>query len=548
MQGRQLLAALSNLPSQRAAETAASAEPMPEIQMFVGESRVLPAPGVSRIAVGSGTLMSASAIGGKDVLLFANAPGTTTLFIWSGERLDQKLKVMITPGDTSRIAREIGAFVAAMPKVRTAIIGDRIVIEGDDLSDADLARIDALAKAYPQIVNFTNRQGWEQMVLLDVHVVEFPVKELREIGLKWTAAGGVAMAGIWSPVRIGSNGPYRLNIPSGAAGPPISHPDGESLPVVLPSKPNLLSGLNIGIGAQLDLLASQGRASILAQPQLSARNGSQATFLAGGELPYTVSTINGPTVLFKPYGIRLAITPQVSPSGTIRATIDSEVSSIDSSVSTPSGPALLTRQTKTEFNVLNGETIVLSGLISREQSKDMDKLPLLGDLPVIGHLFRSKRFRNQETELVVFVAPRVIDSRTPDLVDRVQRTQARLQDRFGPSPYLSEPLQPSPPRVMAVPDAVAAPPVMVPPPPAPEPVFIPSASGRYRVTAGRLTLRAKPNPDSGTLREINQGMRLQALNEKPVGIWLPVRFDYDNTIVDGWVDWRGLFAEDGRGG
>jgi len=211
--------------------------------------------------------------------------------------------------------------------------------------------------------------------------------------------------------------------------------------VPLPTSLNILGGLNLGLSAQLNLLEQAGHASILAEPQLSARNGSKASFLAGGEFPYSVANANGVTIVFKPYGIKLEISPKVDRNGVIRATIQAEVSSIDASVSSPAGPALLTRKTDTEFNVRSGETIILSGLLQRNTSTDIDKVPLLGDLPVLGALFRSKRFQNKETELVVFVTPSVVDSASPGLVDRVGRATQRLEKQLGRPPYLSEPLQ-----------------------------------------------------------------------------------------------------------
>ena len=391
---------------------------LPEIEMFVGESRVFPTPGVARIAVGNGQIMTAAALDGRETILFANGVGTSSLFVWNEDGRYQRLKINIVPGDTSRYAREIAAFLASIPGARASVIGDKVIVEGDGLSDFDLGKIDELAKRYPQIVNFTNRLGWEKMILLDVKIVEFPVSEFREHGIKWTPAGGAAIAGIWSPLRRGGDGAYQINIQTSGqgGGAPITAQQGAdgatSGSVPLPSALNLLTGINLGLNAQLNLLAQNGSASILAEPQLSARNGSKASFLAGGEYPYTVSTINGPTVLFKAYGVTLEIQPRVDSRGIIRAQINSEVSSIDSSVSTQAGPGLRTRKTTTEFNVGSGETIVLSGLLSRETSTDVDKVPLLGDLPILGALFRSKRFQNKETELVVFVTPTVVDSLT----------------------------------------------------------------------------------------------------------------------------------------
>ncbi|MCW8179043.1 type II and III secretion system protein family protein, partial [Verminephrobacter eiseniae] len=406
---------------------------VPEIEMFVGESRVFPSPGVARIAVGNGKVLTAAALDEREVIVFANEVGTSSLFVWNEDGRYQRVKINVVPGDTSRYAREIAAFLSTIANTKASIIGDKVIVEGDNLSDIDLRKIEDLRKHYPQIVNFTNQIGWEQMVLMDVKVVEFPVNELRELGLRWAAKGGASIGGIWSPIRRVHQDGLRIDVES----PPITAADGDLIP--LPKGLNILSALNMGLGAKLDLLASQGKASILAQPQLSARNGAKAEFLAGGEYPYVASSINGPTVMFKPYGIRLKITPRVDRNGVIRAEIDSEVSNIDPSISTAAGPALSVRRTFTEFNVQNGETMVLSGLMSRKTSQNIDKVPFLGDLPVLGALFRSKRFQNDETELVVFVTPTVINSQSPGLVQRIERITDDLRQRYGPAPWLDQP-------------------------------------------------------------------------------------------------------------
>jgi pilus assembly protein CpaC len=408
-----------------------------ELDLVVGESRLFPAPGVARIAVGNGQIMTASALDEREVILFANGIGSTTLFVWSQDGRHQRVKVNIGAGDTARVAREVAAFVATIPQASVSVVGDKVIVEGDMLSDADRDKVGELAKRYPQIVNFTSPVGWEQMVMMDVKVVEFPRTELSELGMKWTATGGAALGAIWSPGGRGDNSKNVLNITAGQL--PISGTEGT---VVATSALHTMSALNLGLNGELNLLQQDGRASILAEPQLSTRSGYKASFLAGGEFPYSVATINGVTVQFKPYGIKLDIEPKVGRDGVIRAVIESEVSSIDSSVTTSGGPALSTRKTKTEFNVLNGETIVLSGLLQRNTSTDIDKVPLLGDLPVLGALFRSKRFQNKETELVVFVTPTLVDSRTPELAERVRRTNQRLNDALGPAPHLSQPLLP----------------------------------------------------------------------------------------------------------
>lgn len=455
IQGNAPLAARArSMPkSANAANTAARYQPIgkqddaeaePELELYLGESRVFPTPGVARLAVGNGQVITANALDDRDVIIFANGAGSSSLFVWHQDGRYQRVKVTVLPLDMRRYARDIASFLSAIPKAKASVVGDKVVVEGDELSDADRDKVAELARRYPQIVNFTSPIGWEQMVMMDVKVVEFPRTELRELGLKWSATGGAALGGIWAPSSRGDAGRYAINVRTGETNtPPITVPNGGNGSFVpLPSNLTILSAINLGLNAQLLALQQNGTASILAEPQLSTRSGYKASFLAGGEIPYSVASVNGVTVQFKPYGIKLDIEPKVGSNGVIRAVIESEVSSIDASLSTSSGPALLTRRTRTEFNVRQGETIVLAGLLQRNSSSDVDKVPLLGDIPVLGALFRSKRYQNKETELVVFVTPSIVDSRSAGLADRVRSATQRLEQQLGQPPHLSDPLQP----------------------------------------------------------------------------------------------------------
>lgn len=418
-----------------------------EIEMFVGETRVIAEPNAGRLAVGNGKTLSAAVLDDREILLIANEVGVSSLHIWTRNGRNRRIRVTVMPGETARVTREIAAFLDAIPNARSSVVGNKVIVEGDGLSDRDLAKIDELARRYPQIVNFTNRIGWEKMIVMDVRVVEFPITALKEIGLRWNATGGAAIGGIWTPFRRGDDGPFQIDIQTGPDNaPPITNPAGAGLGVPLPSSLNVLSAFNMGLNAQLDLMEQNGTATILAQPTLSTRSGTKATFLAGGEFPYSVSNVNGTTVVFKPYGIRLDIEPRVDHNGVIRAKIMSEVSDIDTSVSTTAGPALRSRKTETEFNVMEGGTIVLSGLLRRDTSTSLDKVPFLGDIPVLGALFRSKRFQNNETELVVFVTPVAVDSNTLAQEASMARANARLADtpRVGPQDLAAVPGLPAP--------------------------------------------------------------------------------------------------------
>ncbi|HAF54736.1 MAG TPA: type II and III secretion system protein [Thauera sp.] len=408
---------------------------MPELTMFQGETRVLAEANAGRLAVGNGKVLSAAVLDDREILLIANDVGVSSLHIWTANGRNRRVKINVVPAETPRVNREIAAFLASIPNARSSVIGDKVIVEGDSLSNRDQARIEELARRYPQIINFTNPVGWEKMIVMDVQIVEFPINMLREVGLAWNATGGAAVGGIWMPGRRG-DAPLQIDLRTGTENaPPIINPDGSGGPVPLPSGLNVLSAINTGLNAQLRLMEQNGSASILAQPVLSTRNGAEASFLAGGEFPYSVSNINGTTIQFKPYGIRLEITPRVDDNGVIRARIMSEVSDLDLSVMGDAGPALRTRKTETEFNVMQGGTIVLSGLLTRDVNAAIDKVPFLGDIPVLGALFRSRRFQNNETELVVFVTPHAVDKHTLEQAETLLRARQRLAD----VPRASEP-------------------------------------------------------------------------------------------------------------
>ena len=383
----------------------------PELHMFVGESHVISAPGVRRVAIGSGRLINASVVNNKEVLLFANQPGMTTLSLWKNALEPEKTRIYILPNEVAKNQREIAEFVASIKGAQAKVVGDKVIIEGEDLSDSDQEKIAEIAKRYPQVINFTNRIGWEKMILIDVKVVEFPSETLRQLGLEWQLSS-----------KEGDNLSAGLNWATNRG--------------ALQAEPISFLGVNALLLAKLHLLAKSGQASILAQPRLSTRNGSTAAFFAGGEIPYqTTEERDKRSVIFKPYGVKLEIQPRVDRKGVIRASVETEVSSIDASLETQGGPALRTRRTKAEFNLRDGQTMVLSGFLSREQIRNQQKLPGLGDLPILGALFRSERFQQRETELVVFVTPHITDTDQIDYAQQLQETQSRLEGTFGKPPY-----------------------------------------------------------------------------------------------------------------
>ena len=225
---------------------------MPELTMFQGETRVLAEPNAGRLAVGNGKVLSAAVLDDREILLIANDVGVSSLHIWTAKAGNRRVKVNVVPAETPRVNREIAAFLANIPNARSAVIGDKVVVEGDSLSNRDQARIEELAKRYPQIINFTNPVGWEKMIVMDVQIVEFPINMLREVGLAWNATGGAAVGGIWMPGRRG-NAPLQIDLRAGSENaPPIINPDGSGGPVPLSSSLNVGQKVLGNIGRVVD--------------------------------------------------------------------------------------------------------------------------------------------------------------------------------------------------------------------------------------------------------------------------------------------------------
>ena len=404
-----------------------------EIQMFAGETRVLPQRDAQRLAVGDAKVLSAAVLDDREILLIANGPGDTMLQVWSRSGRSQRVKITVRQTDTARIARDLQGFLHDVPRLRTRSIGDNVVIEGEGLSDAERDKVAELAKRFPQLIDFTSRVGLDRMFAFDVRFVEISRSGLRDLGIDWTTQGkpllGIGVIGdLYHDNRTGSTVTRTLGTGEQRSEVEIAASR------VSPFAANVaLVGSFFG---RLNLLAQKGDAVILASPRLSARNRGEASFLAGGEIPVPVASATGtPSVTFKEYGIRLNILePIADAAGTIRARIRTEVSSLDRSVAAQGVPGLLSRRTETEFNLRNGETLVLSGVLQREQQSDENAIPHLGDVPVLGSLFRSRRFNNRESELVVFVTPWLLEPGEGLLDPRAQILEQRAEQALAPEP------------------------------------------------------------------------------------------------------------------
>ncbi|HTT07936.1 MAG TPA: pilus assembly protein N-terminal domain-containing protein [Gammaproteobacteria bacterium] len=392
------------------------------LNMFVGEVKVLQVGAVEHVAVGNGKLLSTSALKNGQLVLLGEGEGTTTLHIWQKNGQERNITVVIGKVDTKRGTADLQALLRDIPGVTARDAGGRMVLSGN-VDPADQPLLDTVLKMFPDLIDMTRKKppilAGDKMVYMDVKITEFNTNALETLGIDWDNPINGPSAGFAADVA--SNNNFRIT------------PDSPSFKNGLPLKLSGASGyfgLVTEISSRLNFLVNSGDAVLLAQPRLSARSGGTADFLAGGEIPLkTTSSLGQSNVQFKEFGIKLGITPLVDDLGNIVAKVYTEVSAIDPATTVDGIPGFLTRKTSTDIRLKDRETLVISGLMSQQASKDLHELKWLGELPVLGALFRSTNFRDNKSELVIFVTPTVYDATSDLNKERVERRK-QLIDKF----------------------------------------------------------------------------------------------------------------------
>ena len=405
--------------------TGAQSMALPEsLNLHGGQVLVFKSPrNIERVAVGNGELIEVTTIEKRQLVIIAGTQqsGFTTLHLWYEDGSQRAVDVTVNSSDASSASGIIRQMLGTDTRARIDDIGGKVVITGE-LTAVEAQRVGVITRIYPDVIDLTSADpvGMQPMVLMDVRIMEFSRNRLRELGIRWDNVIDGPSGGA---IKDFSSSFYRV-LPDGSAFKEIED--------ILPGRINPMEtyfGIATTIGSQIDIMTENGEAYELASPQLSARSGGSANFLAGGEIPITsVGGFGATNVEFKEYGIKLDIQPVVNGDGEISTTVLTEISKIDPSVTVNGIPGFLTRRTETELNVRAGQTIVISGLVDIDGSKSFVGIPGLANIPILGRLFRSDAFRAGRTDLVVFVTPRIITPSSPANIDGIQRSDRMLED------------------------------------------------------------------------------------------------------------------------
>lgn len=399
--------------------THAGTEDAKELVMFVGEITTIPATRIQRIAIGNGALISTRFIDDSQMLLIAEGVGDTSLVLWSPQGEVQRYIVRVGSKDSFFAYRAARDVLSDMAGIEIKPMGPQIAVTGS-ASPPQIVRINALASRFPQIIPMVKELDVEmkKMIYMKVQILEAKKSFSEAIGMSWPGSFSGPVAGFAGNLQ-GSTNP----VGAAAIAPALSIPLG-----VTGMRTYL--GIATSIQSVINLAKNNGDLTILAEPELSARSGGTAQFLAGGQIPIqTAGALGTTSITYKDYGIKITISPAADEKGNVITKLRAELSQLDQSTAVAGTPGFLTRVSETELNVKSGQTMVISGLINRDMQNDVNKVPGLGDLPIIGRLFRSDSFRGNRSDLLIAVTPVVVDPTSSMNQERIEKGVA-MKERF----------------------------------------------------------------------------------------------------------------------
>ena len=438
---RRILALCVSLCLLSLLSAADSPAPLPtQLELFVGDSRVIQA-STSRIAVGNGKVVSASPVGAEQVVLIGQSVGESVVQLWLADGRQHRMSVVVGPADIEALRKTIDDLLVGVDGIKTRVVGRRILLEGDSADTRARERAAAIAAMYPQsVTDFVGKVGWESMVHVDVRIVEFRRGQLRELGIRWRDEASGPSAGVIADFI--ANDRFRLR----AENDPI--PEEAFNRVGAHTSARFYLGISSTLESRLRALESTGEATFIAEPRLSCKSGGTARFVAGGEIPIpVVNSVGSTDVEFREYGVILDIRPVVDAAGGVKMRVETELSQVDNAQRVAGIPGLLKRRSATDLNVQDGETIVLAGLIQQQHSIDDSGLPGLSRIPAAGRLFGVRGKRTEDSEIVIFLTPRVERNGefAAETEEKLRRTLERIEAARESRPTRPTGVQ-SPPR------------------------------------------------------------------------------------------------------
>jgi pilus assembly protein CpaC len=385
-----------------------------QLRMQTGRSLIINSPeNLARVSVSDPAIATAVIVSPMQVLINGVSPGTVTLILWDQQDRTQTYTLAVDL-DINALNQALSS-VFPNEQIRVAQSGGAVVLSGTvsskEVADRAAALIATQAK---NVVNLLAQTEGRQVVMLQVKFAEVDRSAIQQLGMNIISTGaantiGAISTGTFAPPTLGGSGVSNNGAASFGLGDLLN---------VFAFRPD------IDLAVTIKALQNKNILQILAEPNVLALNGAEASFLAGGEFPFPVVQGSGGlqsvTIQFKEFGVRLGFTPTILDDGQIRLKVAPEVSALDfANAVTVSGftvPALSTRRANTQVQLRDGQSFAIAGLLDNRTTEVAAKIPVLGDVPVLGNFFKSKSTNKSATELLVLVTPRLVRPLEPSAV------------------------------------------------------------------------------------------------------------------------------------
>ena len=386
------------------------------LHVLVGKSIVINVQTpLTRVLSSNPAAVETMATSPTQIVIEGKAAGGSSLILWDSSGRSQVFDV-VTDVDISALRN---AIQKTYPKENLNVEADggRLLLTGTASNPRIVEDLGKMAGVYSkEVVNsIVVPLSHDRQVLLEVKFAEVDRTALAQLGVNIFSTGAGKTIGTTTTGQFGGFGPFDIK---DKFGPGTAGSASQSEVTVQQVLNVFLFRPDIHLGAVVQALQARNVLQILAEPNLMAINGQKATFLAGGEFPFPVvqpsTGFNSVTILFKPFGVKLDFTGIIQEDNTIRLHVAPEVSALDftNAVILPGGgtvPAISTRRAETEIELKDGQSFGIAGLLDQRTTMQLSKVPGIGDIPILGQLFRSRSVNKTNNELLVFVTPHIVD-------------------------------------------------------------------------------------------------------------------------------------------
>lgn len=419
--------------------SACAAEP---VEVSLNESKYMAASGITRLAVGNPAIADVQLLSSGDFLLVGKKAGTTSLIVWSDGGRRTEYTVYVAGNDrgmASAIQDAIG-----YPKVHVQMIEDRVMLRGKVENQYEHDSALKIAGLYTGgdgsgVIDLLEMEHPSQ-IRLEAQIIEINSDYTKNLGIQyWSQTPGSNSS------SDSSTGNSNSGITVGTAGLFYGGEDFSST-----RKHGGWLGSHVAnVNVTLQALINEGKACILSRPSITTMSGKTANILIGGRIPIPVSDGNGNVSIdWHEYGMKLNIEPVVDSEDKITSKVHAEVSTLDYShgvkIDSFSVPGIATREAESEVNVRSGMTMAIGGLINSEDAKIVSKIPLLGDLPIIGRFFRHTSNTRDKREVIILITPTLVADDTPAPMSRRMKESYEEIERAARNRELVETGKPVP--------------------------------------------------------------------------------------------------------